>query len=284
MSIGAVKIVYVNSDKVKRTSGKAHDFQFNIDIGTQHNEFEYDHVTVLNASVPKTWYLINDNNNTFIVEEVNTLTTTTINRITITLSIGQYDIGSLLFEMMSKISSAGLLFAYNNAFSTVSGKITFNCSNAIPGLISNFIFNNSLGRIFGFDIGTYEFTIGGGGSFLTSENMIKLQITENIFIKSSMVDGFESNQTLLALPTGSTPFFSNIVYFNPDPYATAVKLSRIHSNIYRFFLTDSYDNLLDTNGIACSFTIMMFKRDIVNEHVGKKLIYGNAENHGIQRI
>ena len=83
MDIDKKKFIYIDSDK--RINGDSSQFSYLLDLSdTEH----YDYCTVLQASIPYTFYLIQDNFNTFQLKE------TSNDAVTVTIPKGNYNINS----------------------------------------------------------------------------------------------------------------------------------------------------------------------------------------------
>ena len=88
------KHVYMNSRN--RASGTHSDFTYEIDFMGESSK--YTNVVVLSATIPKSYYLIDDTNDTFTLNE------DTGNK-TITITHGNYDIDSFRTELTTKINN-----------------------------------------------------------------------------------------------------------------------------------------------------------------------------------
>ena len=141
-------IIYINSRN--RNSGTSNNFT--IDFTKQvKNDNNYDSATLLSFYCPISYYLINSNNNTFILNEG--IFTTTI-----TIPLGNYTINNLILALNTSLLSAH--YTYTITFSNITAKLTFNVTGN-AGVQPVFIFTNLLNEIIGFEdnnvfVGKYD--------------------------------------------------------------------------------------------------------------------------------
>ena len=164
--IKSQQIVHINS--AFRNAGT--DSNFDISIPLKKNN-AFTHVAVLSASIPKSYYLIGEGENTFVIRE---------NAVdyTITLPVGNYSVTSLIYVLNSLFT--GPTSHYSVTFpdgktSAQTGKLTFSHNNAHHG--SELIFENyHLPEVLGFGRGsTNPFIIDGNTSTLVSTNVCNFQ-------------------------------------------------------------------------------------------------------------
>lgn len=284
-NIGNKKIININSSR--RESGTPGDFYFRIDnISIPEREgLRYTHMSVLEASIPKTWYNIRAGYNTFRLVETDT-SIPIVNTFNISIQPGSYN-------------------SYSFA-NTIANAMTFQSGNSGLGLTYTISFSNNITTPI---TGRYIFTITGGTATMNVEiiplsmnvqfglaeneslninqgNLFEVESTNiafftdigGVFLKSDMVD--EIDNILQPLTSSNTSAFSIISYQNNDPYANSKRIKHIGSNIFHFYLHDSLGRPLDLNNINLTFNILLFKandykeRKVIQEHnsfvVGKK--------------
>lgn len=254
--IKSQQIVHINS--AFRTLGT--DSKFDISIPLKKNN-SFTHVAVLSASIPKSYYLIGEGENTFIICE---------NEVdyTITLPVGNYSITSLIYVLNN-------LFTGNTSHYSVSfpdgkteaqtGKLTFSHNNTHHD--SAFIFeNNHLAEVLGFARGSSnDFIVDGNTSTLVSTNVCNFQKESTIFLHSSCASNGGQDDILLELFASGNPDLSNINFEssgNLEEHSKILKDSQ--SNNYSFYLTDEYGSGIFLNGINMLITLCFYEKNQIS--------------------
>ena len=179
-------VIYINS--ALRSSGTSSSFTIDISkqISTPNN---YDRITLLNFQCPKSYYLINSTNNTFIITESG------INH-TVTLIPGNYSLTSLTTEINAEIIASGVSYTYQFLPMTTLGKykIIVTGNSSIQPVI-NFSLSN-LYLIIGFDKLVYTMS----GNTLISTNVVNLQLTNTVQL---LCDSAERSLLSVIIPNKS---------------------------------------------------------------------------------
>lgn len=259
------RFYYVNSRL--RRSGTDCNFSYKLDVPPNSG---YTHIAVLNAVIPKSYYLVQEGYNTFRLSENG-------NEITITIPVGNYSRQSFRSKLQQLLNAN----SPNNCVYTVSipgtgepdtGKYTFNVSgNGGVQPIFNFDQNNIHEQL-GFDPeSTNQFI----GNVMVSKNVIKFQIEDALFLRSNIVDNGVDN-VLQMIPLVNNPDFSDVIFTNQDVLGYSKKLSHNTSNIYDFSLTDEDGVFMELNGQNMVFSVMLYKKsniyDILENFIKLKLI------------
>ncbi len=254
MSLFKDSVIFI-IDSSKAISGHSSDFQYQLNIPKGH---DYDRVCVLQAIIPKSYYLVSDPYNQVILLENGIQTT-------ITIPIGNYNVRSwitLIGPLLTNNSSQGWTYTitYPNSVTQVdTGMFTYNVTGN-TGLQPQFIFpdNSKLYEQFGFDKSSTNVFVNNS---LTSSNVIKFQVEDVIFIHSNIsynMDMSSQNDVLQEIYASSTPNFTNIVYQNTGQFeAYSKKLLSANNNVYNFSLTDENNNHIYLNGLNCVITIIV---------------------------
>jgi len=254
--IKSQQIVHINS--AFRSAGT--DSRFDISIPLKKNN-SFTHVAVLSASIPKSYYLIGQNENTFIIRE---------NAVdyTITLPVGNYTITSLIYVLNN-------LFTGDTSHYTVSfpdgktspqtGKLTFTHNNTHHS--SALVFENDhLAEVLGFARGsTNPFIISGNTSTLVSHNVCNFQKESTIFLHSSCCSNGGEDDILLELFASGNPDLSNINFEssgNLEEHSKILKDSQ--SNNYSFYLTDEFGQGINLNGINMLITLCFYEKNQIS--------------------
>lgn len=250
------EIVYVNSRN--RLSGTDSNFQYKIELN---NNVNYDHVVVLDASIPKSSYTIQNNNNTFTVtEEINGSST---NRI-ITIPEGNYTRQSLSKVLKTLLNDNVNTYVYNITYDNVNnvgdtGKYTYTWSN-VNGTAQEviFTFGDNLWEQLGFNKNSINTFVNGT---LISTSVINLRPEGTYFILSSMTNNDSSVNILQNIISYGSDDFNYIIFNNPNPEDYSKKLINTKSNTYNFIITDENFHELQLNGINIVFTLMFYKKN-----------------------
>ena len=261
MSLLPTKIIHVDSDR--KYSGTHSNFTFSISFNNQ----EFDRVSVLSVSVPKTFYLVNEQNNKFILQEEDVNTE-------ITLTVGNYSLRNLSLELTSKMNAAT---SQSQVYSVTipsqtepqTGKLTIYEDN-ITTLPTKLIFYSSLAKVLGFELGsTNIFNL----SSLSSVNVCFLTISE-IYLKSNLVQANNNklgDDILISINIINVPDFSAISYQSNDVFYSSKPINSVNTNNVSFIFTDGDDNILDFNGISCNIDLVLFKYDDTNSLIKKDI-------------
>lgn len=248
------KLFYVNSRN--RVAGTHSDFTYVLDM----KQFNPTHCVVLQANIPKSYYMIQDGLNTF------TLTEEGAGSATITIPAGNYN-RTTFKSTVSTLLNAGSPNGYTYTITTPSsanggdnGKYTFTCVGHTLQPTFTFSGDSNVHEALGFEVGEVAFV---GGS-LESINVIKLTREDTIVIHSDIVGGLSDN-ILQEVFTVDNSDFTNIVYENhaPDLYEKVMETS--NHNSYRFYLTNEDGVMVDLNGLNWSMTLACYKKDNTDE-------------------
>ena len=263
------RIMYVDSKN--RITGSSSNFQINLQLPNN----TWDSVVLMQASIPKSWYIISGllNNNTFQYQEgvgvVNTITIPDGSYNKISMSI-------VLKSLLQSVTTFGLnafsITYSNNQSQQDTFKYTF---SSVSATISKIIFsNNNLSSILGFNNNTTNtFSIVP----LQTPNAYNFASITRLFIKSSLSN--YADRSILQEIFQSQPDQS-IVYYNQLEIANNAKLfTENNDDIFTFVIQDRYGNVVDLNGIDWVCSILFFNRDDTNEFVKNDIILRNLDRH-----
>lgn len=248
--------VYVNSRN--RLAGTDSTFTYNIAFP---QDYEFDRVTVLDALIPKSYYLIQAGYNTFILEEkgVNT---------TITVPIGSYTLTSFKSNISNLLTAGSpnnwtYALTYPAASAPDTGKWTYTVTGN-GGSQPSLIFNATLFEPFGFLMNSTNTFVG---STLISTAVIKLQAEDRILLHSNCVQNPGNDDILLSIDSSTSLNYASITYTNYSPEYNTKVLSSKHNNVYSFTLTDENGIVLDLNGLNLNFTLLFYKKDAIHDQI-----------------
>lgn len=255
-----------------RTSGNASSFtSMPTDIGLN----TFDSVVLLASSIPKSWYNMPSNYNTF------TLTEKSVNT-TITITPGNYNKINLATKLATLLT-AGSVTLGNNWTYTVTYpaptepddfKYTFNVSGN-GAFQPSFTFSTiSPERQLGFEQSTtYTFVANA----LKSVNALNLAYVLRIFLKSNICDIAQDGVLAEFQNVGSFPSQSVIYYQETEIDVNTKVFNKTNSNSWNFSIVDSFDRIIDLNGISFSFTLCFFQRSDTHELHRTDLLIQNEQ-------
>jgi hypothetical protein len=267
-------IFIINS--ADRISGTDSNFQYIINMPKNSG---YDRVCMLQALIPKSYYLVASPFNTFILSESGVQTT-------VTVTPGNYNVRSwitLLGALLTSSSSHGYTYTitFPNSLTDVdTGKFTYTVTGNV-GVQPSIIFpvTSELYEQFGFSASS---TNTFSGSTLTSANVVKFQVEDVLFIHSDISynnDQSSYHDVLQEIFASSTPMYSNIVYQNNGAVeAYSKRLLSAQNNTYRFTITDEQNRAINLNGLNCVFTIVCYNKDNINQLIASDILRKRSKN------
>lgn len=262
MDFESKQIVYMSS--VNRKSGTSSNFLYSFNI---ENDKNYDHIAVLQASIPKSYYLINTNNDQWVLTE-------NLNSVNISIPNGNYTLTAwknTLISLLNSNSPHGWTYSvsFPTATTTNTGHLLFTVSGN-GGLQPSFTFSETLYQQFGFNSGTYQFS----ANELESVNVINLQLIPALFIHSDIVNN--KYDCVLQDVYSNRDDFSFITYQATEVLAYSKELSYKNNFTNRFFLTDDVGNEVNLQGLEWNMTLIFFKKnntlDLIKNYIKLSLI------------
>jgi hypothetical protein len=245
-----------------RLSGDHNNFSYQIQL-PPNNEFT--HCCLLSAVIPKSYYLVQNNYNTFILRE-NSVNTT------ITVPIGNYSATSFRTVVQSLLNAnSSQAWTYTITYPNISnsantGKYIYNCIGGNPSFIFN---DNGLYEQFGFDANTTNTFINGS---LTSKDVVKMQVEDTLYLHSDIASNGKDDILNEIFVAGSADY-SSIKYQCPDVDSYSKELQTNTSNIYSFAITNEDGVLMDLNGLNIVLTLMVYKKENINEMIKNYIKY-----------
>ena len=255
-----------------RVSGNASSF---VSIPVDLNLNSYDSVVLLAASIPKSWYNVPSNYNTFTLTEKGVSTTITINP-------GSYTKINLATKLATLLTAGSVTLGNNWTYTCTypaptepdDFKYTFTVSGN-AGFQPSFTFTTvSPERQLGFEQNTtYTFV----ANTLVSVNAINLAYVLRMFIKSNVCDTATDGILAEILSVGSFPPQSVIFFqeFNIDLNTRVFNATNINS--WQFTIVDSYGQEIDFLGIPWAFTLVFYKRNDTHEIHKTELMITNEQ-------
>lgn len=263
------QIYYISSNQ--KISGSQSDFLFKLNNIDKINKFNS--VVVLQAVIPKTYYLVRKKNNSFILQENDTM-------INILMPVGNYSKISFRIVLQKLLNENTLHgFAYsikddNTMIGPDTGKFTFfvlNNNDIQPSLIMN----SELHQQFGF----YENSINTfNNNILISTHFINFNLENKLFIHSNICQNSTGDNILQEIFTTGVPTASFIKYDCLQVEAYSKKFNN-NADAYTFYITNENGTILDLNGVDVEFTIMIYEKSIINDEILKYIEIQKAKNY-----
>ena len=249
------KVFYIDSRQ--RISGTDNNFTFKINLN---QDDEFDSVCLLQAQIPKSYYLIRAGYNTFTLRE-------NITNITVTIPPGNYSRRSFQTILQNQLNNSTLnalvyTISYPAKTQADTGKFTYTITNNLGSIPVSFIFTSNVFEQLGFDQNS---TVNFVSNTLTSKNVIKLQKEDTLFLKSDICQNKEGNNTLCSIycATGEASF-SNIYYQMNNIESDSRDMVYSNSNIYTFWLVNESNQPIDLNGLNIVLSILCYKKNSIS--------------------
>jgi hypothetical protein len=236
------KIYYISSNY--RETGNQTSFKYSFQIDKSK---EYTHVSVLNATIPNTYYNVQSGYNTFQLLE-------NLNNITIAIPPGNYNVNTFTATLKSLLNSNSPNgWTYNIIYSQLLSKFIYSVlgNTSQPSVIT---LNSNLYRVLGFDEGS---TNTFNNNVITSTNVLNFVLNPVLYIHSDIVKPYDEN-ILVEINANNSQPLSYITYENKNIIETSKEISSSKNGIYEFFLIDNDDQTIDLNGNDFSFSIILF--------------------------
>lgn len=242
-----------------------------IDLGIN----KYDSVCLVQASIPRSFYNVATNYNTFTLYEP-----TGNKTITITLTPASYNKINLASVLASTLTAASLAsgngWTYSVSYPASTAGDTFKYTFSVSGNLTQpqFIFTTNLNRQLGFEENTtYTFSANS----LTSANCINLSYITRAFIKSNVCLNAQDGILEEILNYGSYPMLSLCYYQQLSFDLNTRTYNDTATNSWNFSLVDSFDRVIELNGIPWSFSLVFYKRNDTHQIHRNELMINNEE-------
>lgn len=243
------QIFYINSRN--RATGTNENFTFTL-TGLSPTS-NYTHASVLQCTIPKSYYLVQDAYNTFTLDENGTLTT-------ITIPSGNYtrrSFQTVLQTTLRNESPNGWTYTVsyaNTLTSSETGKYSYAVSGN-GGVQPSFIFTTNIYEQMGFDVDSTNAFVGDA---LTSANVIKLEREDCLYLHCDMITN-GNDSILQELFAGNQANLSSIYFTNPSPLDYSKKITLKNGNTARFHLTNEDNQTMNLNGQNMVISLLLFQ-------------------------
>lgn len=239
------QLFFINSRN--RLTGTDSNFTIKLNINQNIN---YTHISLVNASIPKTFYSV-PSGSSFVVNENGNL-------ININVPVGNYSRNSfklVLQTLLNTHCSYTYIMTYENITRTQDTGKYFWTVSGNSGIQPIFILSNSgLYEQLGFNRDSSNTFVGDS---LQSVNCCNLNAENNLVLHSNIVDD-GNNGMLSNILSSSSNSFDYIIYNNNRLHELSRKIVRSKGDLYSFSLTNEDNIPIDLNGLNMTFQIMIF--------------------------
>ena len=258
------KIIDISS--LTKISGTSSNFTVSIppiDAG-------YNRVSVVSASIPKTFYNVDAPYNTFVMTESKTSTT-------ITVPVANYSFTSFattIAALLNANTTNGIV--YTVTANTSTGHLTISSNTNAISTTLTMPESSNLYRQFGADYAS-SFTLNQATPWTSPDvclYSINVVVINSSLVKSSGAS-FTSGNILQVININNIPAFGAISYENYSPLSNSRDANISQSAI--FTITDGDGTILNFNGIPCNFSLMFSRFDDTNTLVRASMYLDNAQ-------
>jgi hypothetical protein len=258
------KIVYVDSGN--QLTSSTNIWNAKLDINFQE---DYDRITVLQAMIPVSYYVIGVGANTFTLKEGST-------SIVITISPANYNVfnfATIVGGLMTTNSPNGYIYTItypNNYTQPDTGIFTYSVNSIANTVSLIFPAGSPIADQFGFFTGsTNIFSISGSNQIIQSTAVVNFIPENSLMIHSNICDGETTSNlsdVLITIYGFNVQPYSTITYVNPCPLETSRRLASRDRNLI-FSITDENNNFISMNGQNIQLTLMFYKEETINKSI-----------------
>jgi hypothetical protein len=241
-------------------------------------DVRYDYVSVLSTNIPKTYYLVMNGLNSFILNESGML-------VTINIPIRNYSRDSfctcvgVLLDENSPHHYTYTISAPNTRSGPETGLLVYTCSNG--GAIVSLQFNLGVGKqtlmheIMGFANNSTNLFVSG---VVVSTKVVNFSSETCLFLHSDICyNTLTGDNTLQEIFMGGVPYMAYIIYNNVTPEVNSKRIMN-PGHTFLFCLTDENGNNIDLNGVNMVFTLLLWKRSHFREIIEHYIRYKINKN------
>lgn len=253
---------YINSRN--RVNGTSSDFSYILEIDKTK---DFDHVCVISASIPKSYYVVRTNQDYFYLIEDG-------DEVKIIMNAGNYTRKSFQVQLQSKLNQLSpngytYTITYQNINQTEDdGKYNYSVTNN-AGVQPQFRFEKYLYEQMGFEINTTNNFVD---DTIRSVNVVNLNLESTLFIKSNICQN-EGMAILQDIYTVQDVNYSYITFVNTICEETSKRFIGNNANVYSFKLTNEDNDEIDLNGLNLNMKIMLYKKNKIHDLTEKYIKY-----------
>jgi hypothetical protein len=252
------KIVYLDSGN--QLTSSINTWSNQLDINFQE---DYDRVTVLQAQIPVSYYVIGQTANKFTLTEG-------LQSVSITIPASNYNVynfATVVGNLMTTNSPNGYTYTItypNNYTSPDTGLFTYRVNSIAKTVSLTFPRLSPIADQFGFYLSsTNYFSVSGMQQVLISTAVVNFIPENSLLIHANIVDGettSELSDVLISIYGSNVQPYSTITYINPCPLETSRRLASRDRNLI-FSITDENNGQIFMNGQNILMVLMFYKED-----------------------
>lgn len=220
------------------------------------------YVTVLNAQIPVSFYVIDETNNKLLIYTLDPSTGYTIAITNVFLPIGNYNSGTLITAFNSALSSAGILMTIS--INPVDGVLTFtNSSSTVDYAIQANNFGSTIAKILGIgDTAVSNSILIANNTFTILPFPLNLLGKTKLLINSANLNNVAYTSFGLGFTTTIATIPVNVPPYSLIQYACAVEqqknvlTNRVLDNI-DIQILDTDNKFINFNNIDWSITLVL---------------------------
>lgn len=206
-------------------------------------------VSVLGASIPHSYYLVDTNYDRF------TITYSGYDSVVVILTHGNYSLEAFRIEVQSKLNSLATLTVWTCTTDSLdapeTGKLTIaRSSGVVPEALD--CDNTAMAESLGFERSSHNLFSGGS---LTSTNVCKLIPEDVLVLHSSLVDNYD-DASLHTFYMADSENFDVYTYQNPYPQLTVKPVVQQRTDKHHFYFTNENGEAIDFNGVNVTITLL----------------------------
>jgi len=255
------RIYTVNT--IDKLSGTSENLTYQLAIP---HDAEFDRVVVLNISIPVSFYLIQEDINTFHITEDG------VER-TITIPPGNYSAKVFILTLVPLLNTgapAGWIYSMslpNQNTEVSTGKFTYSVTGNLtqPSIRCT----NQVNEQLGFPINSVNTFVDGK---LISSTVLNFGSESTLFLHSDIATNGDSD-ILQEIYTANSIPFSYITYQCTAPDLYSKELNTSQSNKFHFTLTNEKNQILNLHGVDMQITLALYKSDRTNELIQRYIRY-----------
>ena len=238
-------ITYINSRN--RESGTNSYFQYNFAKNNIVIPNDIDRVVVLQASIPKTYYLVDSTNEFTLIE----------NEVSVNISIlpGNYSEREFRRAVSAQLNQNS---PNHWIYSIELDLLTYKFIYAVQGnsdVQPSISVNNRISEQLGFENGSINSFVNNS---LVSTDIPNMNLEGTLFIKSDICQNESNDNVLQEIYTGGNLTNTYIIFENKCPKEYSKPFSH-RGQQYNFWLTNEDGYPIDLNGINMNITLLLFR-------------------------
>jgi len=263
--------IFIDINSKDRKSGTDGNFVYHLDIP---NDRRFDHVCLVGATIPKSYYLIPAGGNTFILRE-------DAKEVVIEVPVGNYNrrnFSSVVKGLLNANSPNNWKYdiTYPSSLQPDTGKFTYLCTSSpdTSALIMPARSESHLFEQFGFDAGS---TNVFSSNKLESRNVVKFSGNDSVFVRSNIcMNG--SDNVLHGINAVSTESFSDISHECTEIAGYSKMLSIPGAGNASFSVTDENGKALEFNGLSVILRIVIYQSENVYDIIKQGVALYDAQS------